>query len=58
MRGMGDGRVERLGGCGGRSIVGAQLQDVAPEAFPLDSSSTESDLSNMCVTQTLPFKRP
>lgn len=58
MRGMGNGRVERLGGCGGRSIVGAQHQDVAPEAVPLDSSTTDSDLSNMCLIQTLPFKRP
>jgi len=33
MRRLGDGKVERLGR---RDVVGAQLQEVAPDAIPLD----------------------
>lgn len=41
-----------------RVLVGAQLQEVDPEAIPPDSSTADSGLNNMCLIQTLPFKRP
>lgn len=58
MKEMGGRKDERLGGVGWRGVVGAQLQEVAPEAIPLDPSTIVSGLANMCLIQTLPFKRP
>lgn len=55
---VGDRKVERSGGVGWRAVVGAQLQEVASEAVPLDPSTMVSGLANMCLIQTLPFKRP
>ena len=43
---------------GGRGVVGAQLQEADPEAISLDPSTMGSGLPNVCLIQTLPFKRP